>query len=261
MQKGHAFRCNHVINGTFAWFNATSQAKGADQSGAVTAAVNSAVKALGDLEFQPQITITPIFASKIEGELNSSQQSTYSAANIAMNLMSYKTNLTALTDDASITSENKYTGIAYGYYENGAVHYQKTQLGTDDIWIFYEVEVKLVDRTLNAVTYDAATIETLLAGKTYSLSVGRTDNSNDFAVFYKYGDGTVTKPASKSNATPAAAGASTLALKASAGVFSDEGDKYYFGMYVDGDSHNESHAASPAAATGNFTVTLTANNG
>ena len=144
--------------------------------------------------------------------------------------------------------------------------YQDAAFGADtyDNWRVYSVTVSVVDdrsgtgennpgQTKEGIFYSQSDILAALSGKTYDLDVARTANHNSIAMFWVAADTT-----NLTNTKTVSGGSDTRNIADDHSYTASQ--TYYFGMYVDGDLHNTAKATSDiAAATGDFTVSLTHN--
>ena len=195
------------------------------------------------MQFEPAFSVTPIETSAgvVDGNTITGVGN--------MNLMTYKTSATPVIDDA----ENQ-TGILYGFTSGGSTYYQKAVLGNLEKWRFYKVTVQIVERVdpTTGITYSASEIATMLGTSKQGYDLSIAADTGSAAVFYKAGEDD--QAGSGEHRYPEGAGSANISASGFADdkQFSTTEQSYYFGMYIDGDIHNNDTITS-----GNFTVTLT----
>lgn len=157
-----------------------------------------------------------------------------------------------MTWKAAAGDNGQAAGINFGYKRQGAAatYYQQTQFGSMDYWKVYEVSVSVAAQ--QGFTQDE--IITALASKKYKVTVAKED-SNSIVFFYDVASGKQLAHDASNRPEPRAAGSNANKVFNNGGTgnaFTAAGEKYYFGVYLDG----ETHTLDSTTEDGNFTVTV-----
>ncbi|MBQ9458254.1 MAG: hypothetical protein IJU64_07135 [Bacilli bacterium] len=230
---------------TFAWFTATNTASTTSKNANLTSVNVSGTKNLGEIDLSDAISIS-IKCLANSTQSNDPVTDTAATTSSAMEMVSYL----KVNTETGLADNSGTAGWYFGYVgADSQNHYQTTQIaGSNDYWRYYEVIITISETlVVGNVTYN---VPTELSGKTYELALSLGTNSNAFV----YGLST-TIAADKAAAAPETAGHTIASSdKWSGQSFTSGAHKYYFGMYVDGDSHT----TDDDTVTGDINVVMSA---